>query len=280
MRYLLGIVALVLSLYGGGERIVALSPAIDEILFALGKGEEVVGNTLYATYPEAAKNVPKVGGYFSVSLEKIVALDPTLVLMQRNNLALGSKLEKLGIQTALIRINSLADLKAGIVRIGTLTGAKARAEEIVSQIDAHLAKTKGILRDKKILIVFGVNFDLDKEIYISGNHLYYADIIRASGNRNAYTGKSIDQPTVSMEGIIGMNPDIVYILAHRIRPDQTDALIAPWLRLPITAAKAKTIYVTTRKYAGMPSQRVMRFIDDFRKVLHDAQCKLAALSDR
>ena len=280
MRYLLGIAVLVLSLYGGGERIVALSPAIDEILFALGKGEEVVGNTLYATYPEAAKNVPKVGGYFSVSLEKIVALDPTLVLMQRNNLALGPKLEKLGIRTALIRIDSLADLKAGIVRIGTLTDAKARAEEIVSQIDAHLAKTKGILRDKKILIVFGVNFDLDKEIYISGNHLYYADIIRASGNRNAYTDKSIDQPTVSMEGIIGMNPDIVYILAHRIRPDQTDALIAPWLRLPITAAKAKTIYVTTRKYAGMPSQRVMRFIDDFRKVLHDAQCKLAALSDR
>ncbi len=280
MRYLLGIAVLVLSLYGGGERIVALSPAIDEILFALGKGEEVVGNTLYATYPEAAKNVPKVGGYFSVSLEKIVALDPTLVLMQRNNLALRPKLEKLGIRTALIRIDSLADLKAGIVRIGTLTGAKARAEEIVSQIDAHLAKTKGILRDKKILIVFGVNFDLDKEIYISGNHLYYADIIRASGNRNAYTDKSIDQPTVSMEGIIGMNPDIVYILAHRIRPDQTDALIAPWLRLPITAAKAKTIYVTTRKYAGMPSQRVMRFIDDFRKVLHDAQCKLAALSDR
>ncbi len=280
MRYWLGIAVLALSLYGGGQRIVALSPAIDEILFALGKGEEVVGNTLYATYPEAAKNVPKVGGYFSVSLEKIVALDPTLVLMQRNNLALRPKLEKLGIQTALIRIDSLADLKAGIVRIGTLTDAKARAEEIVSQIDAHLAKTKGILRDKKILIVFGVNFDLDKEIYISGNHLYYADIIRASGNRNAYTDKSIDQPTVSMEGIIGMNPDIVYILAHRIRPDQTDALIAPWLRLPITAARAKTIYVTTRKYAGMPSQRVIHFIDDYRKVLHDAARKLAALSDR
>ncbi len=280
MRYWLGIAVLALSLYGGGQRIVALSPAIDEILFALGKGEEVVGNTLYATYPEAAKNVPKVGGYFSVSLEKIVALDPTLVLMQRNNLALRPKLEKLGIKTALIRIDSLADLKAGIERIGALTGAKERAEEIVAQIDAHLAKTKGILRDKKILIVFGVNFDLGKEIYISGNHLYYADIIRASGNRNAYTDKSIDQPTVSMEGIIGMNPDIVYILAHRIRPDQTDALIAPWLRLPITAARAKTIYVTTRKYAGMPSQRVIHFIDDYRKVLHDAARKLAALSDR
>jgi len=88
VKYLVVCILFCTTLLSAQERIVALSPAINEILFALGKGSEVVGNTTYATYPEAAKKIPKVGGYFSVSLEKILALKPTLVLMQKNKISL------------------------------------------------------------------------------------------------------------------------------------------------------------------------------------------------
>jgi iron complex transport system substrate-binding protein len=279
MKYLFIFILLCTSLLGAEQRIVALAPSINEILFALGKGESVVGNTTYATYPEASKKIPKVGGYFSVSLEKIVALKPTLVLLQRNNLALKPKLEKLGIRTELIRISSLDDLKAGIMRIGELTYTKQRAAEIIEEINDAVKSTVGILKGKKILIVFGVNFDLKKEVFISGNHLYFADIIRASGNQNAFAEETSKQPVISMEGIIALNPDIVYILAHRVKEKETSQLIVPWLKLPVTAARAKTIYVTTQKYAGMPSQRVVLFIRDFKEVLEDAKRKLASLQD-
>ena len=95
MKYLFIILLIHALLFGAQQRIVALSPAINEILFALGAGDRIVGNTLYATYPKEAEKIPKVGGYFSVSLEKIIALEPTLLLMQRNNLSLKPKLEKL-----------------------------------------------------------------------------------------------------------------------------------------------------------------------------------------
>jgi len=279
MKYLLFWLLLCSALLGGQQRIVALSPAIDEILFALGKGSEIVGNTTYATYPEAAKKIFKVGGYFSVSLEKIVSLSPTLVLMQKNNLSLKPKLEKLGIKTEVVRITSMHDIEAGIVKIGALTQTQERAKALVAEIEKSLRTLKGILHDKKILIVFGVSFDLRREIYVSGNNLYFADIIKASGNKNAYEESTGKQPTVSQEGIIAMNPDIVYILAHRVQDHEKDELITPWLKLPITAAKAKTVYVSTHKYAGMPSQRVVLFINDFKKVLEDAQRKLARLHD-
>jgi len=187
------------------------------------------------------------------------------------------KLERLGIKTALVKISSLHDLEEGIVKIGKLTHTEQKAKQIVSQIETSLQELKGILKDKKILIVFGANYDLKREIFVSGNNLYFADIIRASGNQNAFKEQSNKQPMLSLEGILALNPDIVYILAHQVHEKKT--LITPWLKLPITAAQAKTVYVTTKKYAGMPSQRVVLFIRDFKEILQDAKGKLAALRD-
>jgi len=279
VKYLVVCLLFCATFLSASERIVALSPAINEILFALGKGGEVVGNTTYATYPEAAKKIPKVGGYFSVSLEKIVALKPTLVLMQKNNLALQPKLQQLGIKTAFVRISSLHDLREGILKIGKLTGTGRKAEEIISQIETALQSLQSIVRNKKILIVFGANYDLKKEIFVSGNNLYFNDIIKASGNQNAFEEDTAKQPMISMEGILALNPDIVYILAHDVEERKSADLIKPWLQLPITAARAKTVYVTTKKYAGMPSQRIVLFIHDFKEVLKDAEGRLAKLRD-
>jgi len=263
------------SLWADSQRIVALAPSINEILFALGKGDAIVGNTTYATFPKEAQKIPKVGGYFSVSLEKILTLKPSLVLMQKNNLALKSKLEKFGIDAELIRISSLKDIKNGIKKIAKLTHAQEKATEIVTDINSAIEKSKGILKDKKILIVFGRQFDLKKSIYVSGNHIYFADIIRASGNQNAFSEDSTKQPLLSYEGIIATNPDIIYILAHLVKDEEeSKKLIQPWLKLPVTAAKAKTIYVTTKKYAGMPSNRVVQYIEDFKDILQDAKSKL------
>ena len=265
--------------WGGQQRIVALSPALNEILFAVGAGEMIVANTTHATYPEAAKKIPKVGGYFSVSLEKIMALEPTLVMMQRNNLSLKPKLEQLGIPVEMFDLTSLKDIEATIIKIGNLTGHKASAKTLVKEIETGLETLKGIVQGKKILIVFGAYHDLSHAVYVSGNNLYFADIIRASGNRNAFAQMRTKQPTLSQEGIIMLDPDIVYILAHRTKAGEEEMMIAPWLKLPVTAAKAKTVYLTTKKYAGMPSQRVVLFIRDFREVLQDASGKLAALHD-
>jgi len=269
------------TIWASEQRIVALAPSINEILFALGKGDSIVGNTTYATFPKASQTITKVGGYFSVSLEKIVSLKPTLVLMQKNNLSLKPKLEKLGIKTELIKISSLDDIKNGIEKIALLTNADIEAKAIVKDIEQAMQKTKGVLKDKKILIVFGRQFDLKKEVFVSGNSIYFADIIRESGNQNAFEENTTKQPMLSYEGIIATNPDIIYILAHSVEGEQkeTQRLIQPWLNLPITASKAKTIYVTTKKYAGMPSHRVIHYIKDFREILEDAKSKLTLIQD-
>src|SRR5215471_4641651 len=72
---------LLLLLVFSSHRIVSTAPSITEILFALGAGDQVVGDTIYCNYPEAAKTKAKIGGFTTPSIELILALNPDLVFV-------------------------------------------------------------------------------------------------------------------------------------------------------------------------------------------------------
>ncbi len=251
-------------------RIVTLSPAINEIVYALGAGDAVVGNTLYSTYPKAAQDVAKVGGYFSPNLEKILSLRPTIVIMQQNNLKLAAKLNKLGIQTKTIQIERLSHIKQAILELGELLHKEKEAGQIVSDIEKALKEIKGIVQNKKILVVIGHNTSLVKQIFVVGQNLYLDDIINASGNTNALQSRRKGQPILNQENIIATNPDIVILLAHSMhqRGLSKKDLIDPWLKLPINAAKRNNIYIIDKEYSGIPSDRLVLFLRDFKEILH------------
>jgi iron complex transport system substrate-binding protein len=252
------------------ERIIALSPSINEIIFALNSGDKIVANTDYALYPEASVKIPKVGGYFSPSLEKIVALKPTLVIMQQNNHKLSLKLKRLGIKSKIIKIDTLKNIKNSILELGTILHKNSEAKKIVKNINDELEKLKSIISNKKILIVFGRNTDLSKHIFVAGQNLYFDEIINESNNTNALQSTRKGQPILNMENIIACNPDIVLLLA-RCQADgvSNEGLIKPWLELPISASKTKAIYINSNIYAGLPSDRLALFLRDFREVLED-----------
>jgi len=253
------------------ERIITLSPAINEMVYALGAGEKVVGNTLYSTFPKASLNVAKVGGYFSPSLEKILALSPTLVIMQKNNHKLAIKLNRLGIKTKVIPIERLEDIQNALLSLGDILNKKEKAQKILLGIKKALDELQGIVKDKKILIVIGHNTSLEKHIFVVGQNLYLDDIITASGNKNALVSSRQGQPILNQENIIATNPDIVILLAHSMKEKHITAheLISPWTKLPIKAGRNKNIYILDKEYAGIPSDRLILFLQDFKKILYD-----------
>ena len=256
------------------ERIIALSPSINEIIFALDAGDKVIANTEYSLYPPQSVNLPKVGGYFSPSLEKIVVLKPSLVIMQENNHKLSLKLERLGIKTKVIKIDTLANIKNAITQIGTIVDKKEEAKKIVKNINNELAALHNIIENKKILIVFGRNKELSKNVFVAGQNLYFDEIINESNNTNALQSTRKGQPILNMENIIACNPDIVLLLARYQNDGITNkGLIEPWLKLPISAAKTKAIYINDNIYAGLPSDRLVLFLKDFRNVLEDYKIK-------
>jgi len=97
------------------QRILPLTPSLSETLFALGLDERIVGVTEFATYPKAARKKPKVGTFFNPSLEKILALEPDLVIVgsEHQDGKTSAALKKFGIPV--IGLNRLI-LTAFIVR--------------------------------------------------------------------------------------------------------------------------------------------------------------------
>lgn len=258
-----------------GERIITLSPSINEIVFALGNGKNIVANTQYCNYPEESKQIPKVGGYASISLEKLLLAKPSLILAQNYDKKLILNIKKLNLNVKTFKTDNLESIKNTITSIGMLLKKELKAKELNKDIENSLNSIKGIVSNKKVLVVISPREDLNKIIYVAGNNLYFNDIMEISGNENAYVSSSLSQPIVNVEKIIKMNPDIVILLAPYInqREISHDQMKKPWINLPIKAAKEKKIYIIDKEYAGIPSNRVVDFINDYRNILLDVRDK-------
>jgi iron complex transport system substrate-binding protein len=256
-------------------RVIALSPSINEIIFALGKGDTLVANTHFSNYPEEAKQLPKVGGYFSVDLEKVVAFKPDMVMLQSYDMSVVENLKKLNINYMLLKTNSMEDIKQTIQKIADFYDEKEHSAKILNGINNRLESIKNIIHNQKILIVISATTNFSKPIYVVGHNIYLEDIILHSNNKNAYNVPTMAQPTINLETIIKLNPDIVILLAPYLHTSDItqDALIQKWKTLPIAASKKENIFVIDKEYAGIPSQRVQYFIEDFKKVLENAQNK-------
>ncbi|OQW95783.1 MAG: hypothetical protein BWK79_01195 [Beggiatoa sp. IS2] len=255
------------------ERIVALSPAINEIIFAVGAGDQIVANTFYADYPPAAKNIYKVGGYFRPDLEKILLVRPTLVIMHPHDPLMVKRLTDMGLRVVTASMETLADIVQAVETIGAAVGKPAAGQQLAAEMRAKIAKVRATDTKLKILVVFGMDNDMGKGIFIAGQNLYFDSIIRLVGAHNAYQSAVGGQPVLTIEGILALQPDVVIILAPNRQEQSLSVadLQRPWQSLAIPAATNQRIHVIDADYCAIPSHRVMYLLDDFQKIVQSAQ---------
>ncbi len=250
------------------ERIIALAPAISEIVFALDKGDELVGVSEYASYPKEVQKITKVGGYSNPSLEKIFSLNPSLVIGQQHYEKTLTQLNKLGIKTLSVEFSTIKSIKDSISKIAKVLNADP--SPLLKPINKALINTHHKKStQEKVLIVYGLSLDMHRGFYIAGHHIFYEDIIKACGAKNAYTGKLLSQPVLHYEGLIQANPDKVILLYHNATDGQVNFQKAKelWYNIPINAAKNKKIYIMNKDYLSIPSHRVAQTITDICEVI-------------
>src|SRR5574344_2000939 len=257
------------------ERIITLSPAVNEIVFALEKGDDIIANTEFCDYPEISKKLLKIGGYSSVSLEKLIKLNPSLVINQDYDKSLNKSLENLGFKTLVYKTNTLDDIRFAILDIGWNLNKEFEAKKLDFDIEKSLNSLSGIVENKKVLIVISPQNSLSSQIFVAGNFVYFEDIIKKSNNKNAFQSSLKSQPVINSEKIISLNPDIIVLLAPFLegKKDVQEAMIKMWEKLPINASRQKNIYIIDKLYAGIPSHRVKYFIDDYKEILEDVRAK-------
>ncbi|MCT7446816.1 ABC transporter substrate-binding protein [Aliarcobacter skirrowii] len=263
-----------LNILSANEKIITLSPAVNEIVFALGLGNNIIANTQFCDYPEISKNIEKVGGYGSVSLEKVVNLNPSIIINQNYDKKLNSSLKALGFKTLVYKTDSLDDIKFAIKDLGDVFNRQNEAKILNTNIENSLKNIENIVENQKILIVISPQNRLSNQIYVTNNYIYFEDIIKASNNINAYQSSLKSQPAINNEKLILLNPDIIILLAPYLKSNkQKDDMLNLWKNLPVNASKKDNIYIIDKTYSGISSHRVQYLIDDFRKILEDVRTK-------
>ena len=130
------------------QRIVSLTPATTEILFAIGADERVVATTDFDDYPPDAVSLPNVASYTSVDVEKIVGLQADLVVAGGNAFTPPDgvrRLRSLGIPTVVVYGATVDDVFADIELTGVIAGRAAPARDLATTMRADFERVAAAL---------------------------------------------------------------------------------------------------------------------------------------
>lgn len=194
------------------RRIVSLSPAISEILIDIGQGDAIVGCTPFA--PEVLSAVPVVGSLHDVDLERILVLQPTMVLLQPPVSGMDEGLRHLAEQqhwqVGAWRLNRLDDVLAVLGSIE----AMMKNDDVTVAVALWRARYEQALRPSgavenagSVLMLFGV--DPPRAI---GRATYLDDLLQALGGRNAI--ERTGYPELSLEDCLRLQPDTVLVIGE------------------------------------------------------------------
>jgi len=265
------ILLFILNLYGS-QRIVSLSPSITEIIYGLHAGDGLVATSAYSLYPKEAQKLPVIGGVSNPNIEKIISLKPTLVVGQSFNHATMERLKYFHIKTLTLKLQTIKSIKHSIALLGKTVSKTQEANKLITTITDAIKNVKKVKVAHSVLIVYGLHEDLRSGIYVAGNHIFFNDIIKLTGNTNAYQSHAISQPVLSYENIIALNPQQIIILhSHATEPNvNVKKALANWYALPTKAAEHKRISIVDEDYLHIPSQRVALTIKRLSKEMqHD-----------
>ncbi len=115
-------------------RVITMSPAITEIVFALHAGDNVVGVSDYTAWPSAAKKLPPCGGTINPDFELITSLKPDLVLLQGRNEKAAAHFEKVGTNYLNVRLDDMDSIASAARTIGARLGKAARGAKLAKHV--------------------------------------------------------------------------------------------------------------------------------------------------
>lgn len=193
------------------RRIVTLAPHLVETLFVAGAGEKLVGTVEYSTYPEAAKTIPRVGGYSKLDLEAVTALKPDLIIawLSGNSPAHIEKLRALGLPIYISQPNQIEDVAHEIERIGVLAGTSRTANAAATKYRERLAGLQKRYSNRPVVRTF---YQIWRQPLVTiGGRQIISSVIRLCGGENVFEALETMAPTVSVEAVISARPEAIVV---------------------------------------------------------------------
>ena len=204
-------------------RVISLAPHITEVVYAAGAGEQLVGAVSYSDYPEAAKAIPRVGSYDSVSYETLLTLKPDLVLAwhEGNGEDVVTRLQSLGLNVYVGEPRALEDVAESLRVIGVLTGNEEVADAAASRFMQQLNALRETYSSREPVTVYYQIWN-EPLLTLNGDHLI-SDVVRLCGGRNVFADAMPLVSRISVESVLRANPQVIIASGmDKARPEWLD----------------------------------------------------------
>jgi iron complex transport system substrate-binding protein len=248
------------------DRIVSLAPNLTEIVYAVGAGDRLVGDTTYCDYPAAAKGVAKIGDTMNPSVERIIALKPQIVLVSTASQleVFTRQLDAQHIAVYVTNPQSLEGMFTSIQTLGDLFGEHDRATTLAADLrkraDAIEAKTK---EAKTVKVFYQVS---GEPLYTIGRDAYLTDLIRRAGGVSVTADVPTAFPRYSDEAALASKPDAIILPTGGSMGAANSTVAAPLKSSP--AVLNDRVYKINDDHLSRPGPRLVDGLEEMAKALH------------
>ncbi|SIR49462.1 vitamin B12 transport system substrate-binding protein [Pseudomonas sp. B10] len=228
-RLWLAVVLLVLSSpVLAALRVVSLAPSLSEIVVELGSADLLVGVLDAGERPAAIADVPSVGRYGQLDMERLLSLKPDLLLLWPGSVGAGQRdqLKRLNIPTFVAEPHTLTQLATQIEAISKQLGRPERGAKRAAELREQLNDLRQrYSRDEPLRVFYQV---WDKPLYTVGGGQIISDALEVCGARNVFAELNLPAPQVSIEAVLQRDPEVI------VAGDQ--AQLGAWKAWPQVAA--------------------------------------------
>ncbi|MCS5551425.1 MAG: helical backbone metal receptor [Gammaproteobacteria bacterium] len=261
-------------MHAASQRVISTSPAITEILFAIGAGDRVVGVTDFCNYPKQACRLPSIGGPLNPSTERWITLKPDLIIIQEDSEVIQKNAKIFEIPSLTVSVNNLNNILNSIQIIADSLhmpqAGHQLAIKIKTKIEGYRTHLKKI-KPRQVLMLLSDTNDPSRDLYAVGRDTFLNELLTIAGGENVLPDTMARYPKVSKEYIIAKSPEIIIEVGPKsnLSKEETLARKKTWGKFStLRAVKDDKLYFISADYILIPGPRLLNILDDFTRTIH------------
>ncbi|MPY90462.1 MAG: ABC transporter substrate-binding protein [Luteitalea sp.] len=256
------------------QRVVSLVPAVTEMLFAIEAGSQVVGVSSYDTYPDAVRQLPRVGALVDPDVERVLSLEPDLVVTYGSQEELQQQLVRAGIAAFDYRHGGVGHALDTMRTLGARTGHAREAVRETTRISTALAAITQRVAGRKrprTLLVIGREPLAMRGIYVSAGKGFLHELLTLAGGDDVMGDIPRESVQATTETILARAPEVILEVRSGPKPDATtiDRERRAWSRLSgVPAVRSGRVYLLYDNALVVPGPRMPLAAEQFARVMH------------
>ena len=239
------------------RRVICGTPAVAEIVFALGCGNRVVGVSEFTDWPEEAASVPRIGSALTPHRESILRLNPDLILSQGKSEALEKVARSQGVGFLSFPLDTLADLRAAITGFAMVLGVEEQGRILLERMEKDFADIPAC-RSVSVFIALGHAPGDLSGLMTSGPGTFLNELVSKAGGSNIFSDVNTLWPKISQESLIRRQPSLLLdFQPGPMEEERRAALLDDWVKLGFQEGQVRLL---TEEFLLKPGPRAAQSV--------------------